>query len=295
MRSVSRFGAARKAVLIALLLVAIFGIQIESDATRATAAASLPGSFTPEMVRLADMGFHPAVASYLWANTMPSILDLYFRGHTEYFSGLAFLNAVDPKMSYPYAFSVLTLPIISTSSYPNALAQSFAIGQRGLADADPDWRIPYYMAMNYYLEEKDLKDAAKYFNIAAETPGVPDYAASFAVNFGVGQRERDRVRNLWITVYKSTNDPATKDRAAAYVARLNDLDYLDAASKAYKAKFGAYPTSTDALAARGVIPSVPEDPFGFAFIINKDGTAGVNTTQKPSFITNHQEAQFVPQ
>lgn len=287
--------AGRKIVLAAVLLAAVIALQIEYDATRTTVAASIPGAFTPEMMRLADMGFHPAVASFLWANTMPEILDLFFRGHTEYFSDLAFLNAVDPKMSYPYAFSVLTLPVIPTSSYPDAVARSFVIGREGLASADPDWRIPYYMAINYYLQLKDLKDAARYFNLAAQTPGVPDYAASFALNFGVEQRDRDRVRNLWITVYKSTNDPATKDRAAAYVARLNDLDYLDAASKAYKARFGAFPTSTAALVARGVIPSMPQDPFGYTFIVNKDGTAGVDTAHPPTFIMNHEETQFTPQ
>jgi hypothetical protein len=290
-----KFGSTAKIISLILLFAAVVGLQVEYDATRVTLPASLPGTFTPQMVRITDMGFHPAVASFLWANTMPTILDLFFRGHAEYFTDLAFLNAVDPKMSYPYAFSVLTLPIIPTSSYPNAVSQSFVIGREGLANADSDWRIPYYMAINYYLQLNDFKDAAHYFDIAAQTPGVPDYAARFALNFGVNQRERDRVRNLWITVYESTNDPATKARAAAYVARLNDLDYLDAASKAYKTRYGAYPTSTDVLVASGIIPSVPQDPFGFTFVIQNDGTAGINKTALPAYITSGQEPQFMPQ
>ncbi len=286
--------AAARGFAVAALLAAAVGCQFWYDAARPAAAASLPPAFTPEMTRLADMGFHPAVASFLWANTMPSILDLFFRGHTEYLSGLAFLTSVDPKFGYPYAFSVLTLPVIPTSSYPDAVGESFKIGKEGLANADPDWRIPYYMAINYYLERHDLKDAARYFNLAATTPGVPEYAASFALNFGVDQRNRDRVRNLWITVYKSSNDPATKARAAAYIARLNDLDYLDAASKAYKARFGAYPTSTAALVARGIIPAVPVDPFGYSFIIRKDGASDVNTSKPPSYLFRNEQAQVLP-
>lgn len=294
MRTASRLGVIGKVALIAVILAAIVGLQVESDAVTKSLSASLPGTFTPEMVRLTDMGFNPAVASFLWANTMPEILDLFFNGHTEYLTDLSFLTTVDPKMSYPYAFSVLTLPIIPTSSYPDALAQSFAIGHEGLVKADPDWRIPYYMAINYYLEKKDLRDAAHYFNLAANTPGVPSYAESFALNFGVGQKERDVVRNLWVTVYKSTNDPATKARAAAYIARLDDLDYLDAASKAYKARFGAYPTSTEELVARGVIPAVPKDPFGYEFVIRKDGTSGVDTSKPPTYIKMHEEPQLAP-
>lgn len=277
-----RAGVAPKIIFCILLFGIIFVLQVESDATMRSLAASVPGATDPFMVRMADMGFHPAVASFLWANTMPEILDLFLNGHTEYISDLKFLLGVDPKMSYPYAFSVLTLPVIPSAQYADALKESFAIGREGIASADPDWRIPYYMAINYYLEKKDFKDAAYYFNLAAETPGVPGYAARFALNFGIQQNERDRVRALWETVYESSNDPATKARAAAYVARMNDFDYLEAAAKAYKQKFGSYPTSTQALVAKGIIPAVPQDPFGFTFVINSDGTAGIDTINLPA-------------
>lgn len=280
-----RVATVPKIILLVLLLGTIVLLQVESDATERVVGAPLPGTFTPTMVRLVDMGFNPAVASFLWANTMPEILDLFRFGHTEYFPDLAFLNAVDPKMSYPYAFSVLTLPIIPTSTYPGALQESFVIGQEGIANADPDWRIPYYMAINYYLELKDLNNAARYFDIAAHTPGIPDYAETYALNFGLIPRDRDRVRDLWITVYESTNDPDTKARAAAYVERLNDFDLLEAAAKTYKQRYGSYPTSTQALVTAGIIPSVPQDPFGFIFTVSpKDGTAGVDLSKPPAYL-----------
>lgn len=281
-----RFGTVPKIVFLALLLAGVALIQYEYDATALTLPASLPAASSPEMVRMTDMGFHATVASFLWAGTMPEILDLFLHGHTEYIRDLAYLNAVDPRLSYPYAFSVLTLPAIPTSSYPAAIAESFAIGREGLANADPDWRIPYYMAINYYLDLHDLKDAAWYFNVAANTPGVPGYAESFALNFGVNQKERDRVRALWETVYLSTNDPATKARAAAYVERLNDFDYLEAAGKTYYQKFGVYPTSTQELVTAHIIPSVPVDPFGYTFIFRKGGVPDVDTSHPPTYIQN---------
>ncbi len=286
-----RSSAGAKIVFCALLLGLIFVLQLEYDAGARSLAATAAGAADPFMVRMVDMGFHPAVASFLWANTMPEILDLFLNGHTEYISDLAFLNGVDPRMSYPYAFSVLTLPVIPASEYPQALQESFAIGRNGIANADPDWRIPYYMAINYYLEEKDFKDAAYYFNVAAGTPGVPDYAERFALNFGIQQKERDRVRNLWETVYESTNDPAVKARAAAYVERMNDFDYLEAAAKAYKQRYGSYPASTNALVAKGIIPAVPQDPFGFTFIINSDGTAGIDLSTFPSYFNTSSSSQ----
>lgn len=281
-----RFGTASKIFFLVLLFGLVAVLQLEYDATRVAIPTSLPNSFTPEMVRIADMGLNPAINAFLWAGTMPEILDLYFHGRTEYVSDVAFLTAVDPKMSYPYAFSVLTLPVVPSSTYPIVLSESFKIGQQGLANADPDWRIPYYMAINYYLQLKDIKDAAQYFNIAAGTPGVPDYAARFALNFGIVQKERDRVRGIWETVYESSNDPSTKARAAAYIERLNDFDYLEAAAKVYKQKYGVYPKTPDQLVAKGIIPATPQDPFGFMFIFDKDGTVAVDQSKFPAYLEN---------
>jgi hypothetical protein len=276
---------ALKFALLALLLLLVIFMQYSYDAVAKNAPAIPSGEsgVSPLMVRLADLGFNPAVGSFLWITTMPEILDL-FGGKMEYFNDLSFVNAVDPKMSYPYAFSVLTLPAVPTSTLPDALQDSMAIGQRGLETADPDWRIPYYMAMNDYLWLHDEKDALIYFNIAAQTPGVPQFAERFSLNFGVGTNERQKTEELWRTIASSTNDQFEQQRAQAYVEHLTDLDYLDAALKAYKQQFGEYPSSTDALVAKGIIPSVPQDPFGFTFYVAKDGTTAVDYTNLPSYI-----------
>ncbi len=219
---------------------------------------------------------------------MPEILDLYFNGSPKYIADLSFLNNVDPKLSYPYAFSVLTLPY-AEKNFPDAVSYSFTIGEAGMRNADPDWRIPYYLGINYYLLLKDTRSAAQYFASAAQTPGIPSYAKSFAMNFGILRRERDKVRDLWKTIYQSTNDPSTKERAAAYIERFDDLDYLEAAAKVYKERFGAYPTSTDELVQKNIIPAVPQDPFEFLFIINPDGSAGVNTLKPPPYLSAPQK------
>jgi hypothetical protein len=280
-----RLNTPAKLAVIALLFALVALLQLEYDANRTQFSATAgiaSGGMTPVMVRMLDMGFHPAVASFLWATTMPEILDLWERGRTEYFPDLAFVNAVDPKLSYPYAFSVLTLTAVPTSSYPDAFAQSVKIGEAGMANADPDWRIPYYMATNEFLYAHDQQKAAWYYNLAAQTPGVPQYAARFALNFGIETNQRKKTEELWATIRDSSNDPATKARAQAFIDHLQIFDYLDAASAQYRREFGAYPTSTTALVAKGVIPAVPPDPFGFSFIVKPDGTTAIDQNRMPS-------------
>jgi hypothetical protein len=275
-----------KAVTVILLLALVGLLQLEYDATKTTLPASAAQTISPFMVRLLDMGFHPAVASFLWATTMPEILDLWNK-KTEYFTDLAFVNAVDPKLSYPYAFSVLTLPAAPAADDPQALAQAVTIGKEGIANADTDWRIPYYMATNEFLYDKNDAAAAEYYNEAAETPGIPAYAERFSLNFGIETKQRQKVEQLWETIKSSTNDSSEKARAQAYIDHLQDFDYLDAASAMYKKEFGVFPTSTAELVTRGIIPSVPADPFGFTFIIQSDGTSAIDlsTSSLPSYIS----------
>lgn len=281
----ARLNTFSKTIVILLLFVLIALLQVEYDATKLTLPPSTTQEISPFMVRLLDMGFHPAAASFLWATTMPEILDLWNK-KTEYFSDLAFVNAVDPTMSYPYAFSVLTLTAVPAQDDPDALQQSIAIGQQGIANGDPDWRIPYYMATNEFLYAKNDTAAAEYYNMAANTPGVPQYAERFSLNFGIETNQRAKTEQLWETIKDSTNDPSEKARAQAYIDHLQDFDYLDAASAQYKKEFGVYPTSTAQLVAKGIIPSVPVDPFGFTFIINADGTSGIDlsTSALPAYI-----------
>ena len=91
--------------MLVALLAAVIGLQVGYDATKTSLPAGAGSGVSPELVRLADMGLHSTVASFLWVNTMPEILDIFYNGHTEYLGDLSYLNQVDPKLSYPYAFS----------------------------------------------------------------------------------------------------------------------------------------------------------------------------------------------
>jgi hypothetical protein len=278
-----RLNIVSKIIVFIFLMGLVVLLQYQYDATRITLPASSNSGLSPLFVRALDMGFHPAVASFSWATTMPEVLDL-FAGKTEYFNDLANVNQIDPKLSFPYAFSSLILPAVTGPEYAEALKESYIIGQEGIQNADPDWRTPYYMATNYFLWSKDNVDAAKYYDIAAHTPGIPAYAARFALNFGIENNQRQKTEQLWETIRDSTNDQSTKDRAQAYIDRLQDFDYLEAAVAQYKKVVGAYPTSTAELLQKNIIPEVPQDPFGFTFAIYPDGTVGIDQNSLPAYL-----------
>ncbi len=259
-----------------LLLVAVIFSQVGYDATKPVPVAGAAANISPDLIRAVDMGFHGSMASFLWVGTMPEIIDIILNRGTEYIADERYVNAVDPKMAYPYAFTVLTLP--AAAHYAGRVTDALAIGEDGMRNSDPDWRIPYYMATDYFLELKDTKNALWYYNLAAHTPNIPDYALRFSLNFGIKSNDRQKTKDLWATIRDSANDSDTKARAQAYIDRLDIFDYLDAASKLYQQKYDRVPASPVALVTGGIIPAVPEDPFGFTFIMNPDGTSGINTT-----------------
>jgi hypothetical protein len=277
---------AAKTLTIFLLLIGIAGSQAAYDATKVSVTVSLPATLSPDAVRLIDMGFHSTIGSFLWVKTLPDILDLFYN-KAEYISEVEYINEVDPKLSYPYAFSVLTLPAIPTSTgYTTGLADAVTIGTRGLQDSDPDWRIPYYLGTDYYLYIHDEKTALLYFNEAAETPGVPYYAKRFSENFGAEQKNRDKTRDLWESILETTSDPGTQQRAQAYIDRLNIFDYLEAAAAQYKKLYGVEPANLKELVTKGVIPAIPQDPFGFQFFLNTDGTVTIDLSATSTAIGN---------
>jgi len=265
--------------LLAFLFVAIVASQVAYDATAKTLPAGLPQSVSPEFVRLVDMGFHSTAGSFLWISTMPEILGTYFTGSTQYLTDLAFVNAVDPKLSYPYAFTVLVLPELM--NFPNHDAIAIAVGKEGVANADPDWRIPYYLGAEYYLNLKDEKNALIYYDIAAHTPGIPAISKNFALNFSALPKGRAKTEALWESIAESTTDANVKQRAEDYIYRLQIFDYLEAAAKAYKIKNGAFPSTLQILVASGVISAIPQDPFGYQFKIDTDGTVELDLSKIP--------------
>ncbi len=259
-------------VIIVVALASIAGLQHTYDKNKSAASGISLFSLPPDIVKMMDLGLHSAVASYAWVGTMPDILTFSDKD-TSFLQGLKFVNAVDPRLSFPYSFSVIVLPVIG--KYSDRVSSSLEIGARGLENADPDWKIPFYMGTTYYFERKDKKSALYYFDLAARTQGAPQYIKTFGENFGSAKRVRDETKSIWVALYQSATDDDTKEQALLHLERIKNLEFLEDASTIYKKQFGEYPKTPDGLVTKKIITEVPQDPFGFPYIIGSDGSAEV--------------------
>ncbi|MEK9156222.1 MAG: hypothetical protein AAB360_02865 [Patescibacteria group bacterium] len=253
-----------KFLTIILLLAGIVATQVFYDKQKSKAAYSEPLVLKAEIVKVVDLGLHNAVADLMWLASIQ-----YFGGGTsktnEKLDDYLFAaTELDPKFSYPYAFGALVLPGLKQTD------QAVTLADKGIRDADPDWRIPYYLAATYHIDLKDYKNAAKYFDLAARTAGAPANIQAIAASYGTRPDLRSQTKQIWLGIMETSRDETLIERARLYVAHYELLDFLEFYTGEYQKKNGEYPAKLDDLVAAGILKGIPQDPFGLKLIIDPE-------------------------
>lgn len=251
-------------LILIFLLAGVVATQYFFDTHKKRLPFTEPLVLKPDIVRAADLGLHNAAADVAWLSAVQ-----YLGGTpsktSEKLDDYLFLSVeLDPKFSYPYAFGALMLPAASM------VDQGIALAEKGMSDAAPDWRIPYYTATTYHMDKKDTKNAARYFDVAARTPGAPVNIQFVAANFGSRPDLRSQTRLIWQGILQNSTDEVVIDQAKKYLTHLEILDILEAAAREYKNRHGSYPKTIDNMVEDKIIRFAPLDPFGFVYQIDQE-------------------------
>ncbi|MBI3442768.1 MAG: hypothetical protein HY007_03310 [Candidatus Sungbacteria bacterium] len=217
------------------------------------------------VIRSADMGLHSATAAFLWVGVIQRFATLAADRLNGLAAHIKTINDVDPKFSYPYAFAELVLPA------GDRVDEATEIGKRGIAVADPDWQIPYYLGVDYHIYLKDRKNAAIYMNVAARTPGAPANVKYVAATYGNRQDLRQQTRAIWVSIYENSRDGIVQQQAEAQIKHIDTLDFLEKAAALFKERIGRYPKTLGELVAQKILKAIPPDPFGLPYDTKGDG------------------------
>ncbi|MBI4084974.1 MAG: hypothetical protein HY432_00500 [Candidatus Liptonbacteria bacterium] len=261
-------------IFAALVLAAIVGIQFIYDKSAPKYEIIKLPQPSIKFVKAFDLGLDSAAAAYYWVDEAIFETPTLKYGFEKYSKDLEFINELDPRFSFPYYWTLLLLPY-ATNIYPGAIDAAIEIGERGAREADPDWRVYFFLATNYYLYKNDRLNAAKYFDMASREHGAPPHIKRFSANFGIAKSVREQTKQVWEVIAQSSGSDDVKARAEAYIARLNIFDFLEEKTREYKNKFGKFPDSINDLVSGEILTALPQDPFGFQFVIDKNGTAGI--------------------
>jgi hypothetical protein len=261
------------ALIFSLILVGIISVQFFSDQEKAKAKYVEPMVLRPELVKAIDLGLHNTAADLMWLSSIQYFGGGESKNYSKMPDFLNFTSDVDPKFAYPYAFGAL---ILSCFGYVD---QGLALADKGIANGVKDWRIPYYAATTYYFNKDDGKNALKYFDLAANTPGAPKGIQQVAANFGSNTNKRQKTEQIWESIYQTTKDDVVKKRAQNYLIHFSLLDLLDNAAAQYYKSNNKYPATPQDLVTARILKAVPTDPFGMEFKFDNKGQTQASLPQ----------------
>ena len=243
----------------------IVGTQYAFDALRSRESAAAPLLIPAPVVRSADLGLHSATAAFFWVGLIQRFVTLAGDRLNGLAAHIRIINDIDPKFSYPYAFAALVLPAGDRAD------EAISIAKRGIEQADPDWQIPYYVAVDYHIYLKDRKNASIYMNIAARTPGAPPNVKYVAATYGNRQDLRQQTRAIWVSIYENSKDEIVAKQAQNHITQIDTLDFLEQAAGQFKQQTGRYPKTLDELVTQKILKAIPPDPFGLPYDTKGDG------------------------
>jgi len=263
-----------------VLLAAIAFLQIRIDEqTRSVAKQKEEVLLTSgPLLKKLSLGYDSLLADIYWTRVVQ-----YYGGkldmmdpHMDLLPALLDLTTtLDPKLIIAYRYGGIFLAERQPVGYGRPdLAAEFV--RRGLAANPNEWRLDFDLGFIYFWQMRDYAKASAAFLDGSKIPGAPDWMASMAARMADRSKELENARALWSEIYRSTQSPKVKAMALARLTTLKVLmeeGWLNDEYQEYLRRFGRPPKSTEDLKAAGIIPGVPIDPAGFAYIFGPDGQA----------------------
>lgn len=140
---------------------------------------------------------------------------------------LDLITQLDPRFTLPYWFSAFA---VGAEAKRPDLAEK--IIDRGVRSNQDDWYLPFIAGVNLYLFAHDDRAAAKYYRIAARYPNAPKWLAREANILEAQMPTLLKQVNTWASIYNSSNDVLVKREAAGRLKELWLTIYRTVPSKA---------------------------------------------------------------
>jgi|GEM_PF-1548619 len=148
------------AILLSCLLLILVSVSISLE-TKNNLNKNVKIVFTK-----ADLGINNAIADAFWLKG----IEYYGEKRDNYdllHDYLEMAIKFDPYFSEAYSFGVINLPNLGYSK------EGMQLGEKAIKNGINDWRIPFYLAANYYINS-DKEKALYYFDLAVNSKNIPD-------------------------------------------------------------------------------------------------------------------------
>ena len=266
-----------------LLLACLGWLQGELDRRQDRTVVQIEGlAQLPkgEYLKPALLGYHHVGADVLWLRLV-QVVGKRRNSEDEYewmYHALDVLTTLDPQYAYAYYAGGVILGDLA-----NRPDLSIRLLEKGVK-ANPDvWNIPFLLGYNYYFLLGDPAKGAEYIMKAARLPDGPSYLPGLATRMAAEAGSPDTALAFLEARLLETHDPEMREFLANRMKEViieRDLRLLESAVEAYRMQHRALPATLTDLVAVGVLPMLPQEPFGGDYLMDRK-TGSVSSSTHP--------------
>jgi len=234
-----------------------------------------------KLVKAMSLEYAPLMADIYWTRVVQYYGEKRAR-HDPNFELLSPLldltTTLDPNLLVAYRFgsTFLSEPSPRGAGRPEL---GIALLQRGI-EANPEyWRFYEDLGFIYYFELKDYAKASAAFAEGSKNPDAQIWMKIMAARIAAEGESLQTSIFLWNEVYQTTKDPQVKENALTHLQLLRadqDCKQLDALAGEFQKRTGRRPVRVGELVQAGLLPRLPVDPLGYAYVFGPDGKAALN-------------------
>jgi tetratricopeptide (TPR) repeat protein len=234
-----------------------------------------------KLVKAMSLEYAPLMADIYWTR----VVQYYGEKRTRHDPNFELLpplldltTTLDPNLLVAYRFgsTFLSEPSPRGAGRPEL---GIALLQRGI-QANPEyWRFYEDLGFIYYFELKDYAKASAAFAEGSKNPDAQIWMKIMAARIAAEGESLQTSIFLWSEVYQTTKDPQVKENALTHLQLLGaeqDCKQLDALADEFQKRTGRRPARVTELVQAGLLPRVPVDPLGYAYVFGPDGKAALN-------------------
>ncbi len=177
------------------------------------------------------------------------------------------ITLLDPRFQDPYYLA----EAVVWESDPKRIDRINRLLERATRYRTWDGWFPFMQGFNHFFFRRDYHAAARSLKISSERPGVPRLAAGLATR--MYQRSGSTLSAVLFLkeMLKREKDPERIEEFKLRLMAFYRLWVLEQAMDRFFAKYKRRPERLEELVSAGIIPAIPEDPYGGRFYIRKDG------------------------
>ncbi len=231
------------------------------------------GHLPAAALRAAALEFQGVASDFMFLKTI-TYVGLRLQEHSsptekEWHRAATMLRGVtdlDPRFWDPYLFAEVIFPWQA-----NMKPEADKLLLKAVKYRPDDYQPFYFLGFNAFYFEHNAVKAAPYLRRAAALPGAPGFLKGLAARFSLYGNQTKLGIVFLANLLRSTHNPKTYAYLKKRLLTLQKINLLENKVKEFRKITGRLPRSFNELLKKGLLNTIPEDPYGGKFTILTNG------------------------